>query len=270
MSTWTLPEAWDAGDGEVRWGVFGEGPPMVLLHGTPFSSYVWRDIAPALARDHSVYVWDMLGFGESSKDSRDLSLRRQASIFVELLAHWNLDAPRVVAHDVGGVVALRAHLLHGVNFRDLALINAATLSGWGTGGFFQAIHTHPEVFSALPDWASAALVESKIRSATQVGLRAGALAAYTNQWATPEGAQAFYRQYAQGGEEHTDEFQHLLPLLDLPLHVIWGAQDAWLPVSYASRLLDALPPSTRFSVVEGAGHLVPEDRPGELLRLLSA
>ncbi|WP_205781311.1 hypothetical protein [Microbacterium sp. Gd 4-13] len=48
-TTWTLPERWDVGDGEVRWGVYGEGEPLVLLHGTPFSSFIWRDIVPVLA-----------------------------------------------------------------------------------------------------------------------------------------------------------------------------------------------------------------------------
>ncbi|MGM1018508.1 MAG: alpha/beta fold hydrolase [Actinomycetota bacterium] len=269
MTTWTLSEQWDAGDGDVRWGVFGEGEPLILLHGTPFSSYIWRDIVPVLARDHAVYVWDMLGFGASSKTPADISLRRQASIFVDLLRHWGLSSPRVIAHDVGGVVALRAHLLHDVDFRSLKLIDAASVAGWGSGGFFQAVRTHPEAFSALPDWASAALIEAKIRSGSHEGLRGEALAMYTAQWASPEATLAFYRQYAQGGEEHTDDLQHLLPSMTIPLHIIWGARDEWLDLDYARRLVDTLPPSTRFSVIEGAGHMVPEDRPGELLRLLS-
>ncbi|WP_051299669.1 alpha/beta fold hydrolase [Arthrobacter castelli] len=269
MVEWTLPERWDAGDGEVHWGAFGEGPAMVLLHGTPFSSFIWRDIVPVLARDHTVYVWDMLGFGASGKDSLDVSLRRQATIFVDLLQHWGIETPRVVAHDVGGVVALRTTLLHEMTFRSLTLIDAASVTGWGSGGFFQAVHAHPGAFSELPDWASDALVDAKIRSGSHMGLRADARQAYVDQWATPEARLAFYRQYAQGGEEHTGELQDLLGSLTVPLHVIWGAQDRWLDLDYARRLVEALPRQTRFSVIEGAGHMVPEDQPGALLQLLS-
>lgn len=269
MSTWTLPESWDVGDGEVRWGVFGDGEPLVLLHGTPFSSFIWRDIVPVLARDHTVYVWDMLGFGESSKTPDDLSLERQTSIFIDLLRHWNVDAPRVVAHDVGGTVALRALLLHEVAFGSLTLVNAASVTGWGSGDFFSTVKAHPEVFSALPAWASAALIEAKIRSGSHAGLRPEALRSYCEQWATPDGTRAFYRQYAQCGEEYTDGFQHLLPSSSVPVHVIWGADDEWMDLDYARRLVEVLPPSARFSIIEGAGHMVPEDRPGELLRLLT-
>lgn len=270
MTDWSLPERFDVGDGTVRWGSFGSGPPLVLLHGTPFSSFIWRDIVPVLARDHQVYVWDMLGFGQSSRTAPDVSLRRQAMIFVDLLEHWTVSAPRVVAHDVGGAVALRAALLHDVTFESLTLIDAATVSGWGDGGFFQAVHQHPEVFEALPGWANAALIDAKIRSGSHVGLRAEALASYTAQWAGAEGARAFYRQYAQGGEDNTNELQDRLRLLDIPIHVIWGEDDAWLGIDYAQRLVTTLPSHARFSIINGAGHMVPEDQPGALLRLLSA
>ena len=46
----------------IAWGTLGEGPPLVLVHGTPFSSQVWRRIAPWLARRHRVYFYDLLGY----------------------------------------------------------------------------------------------------------------------------------------------------------------------------------------------------------------
>lgn len=268
MDIWTLSHRWESGDAAVRWARFGEGPALVLLHGTPFSSFIWRDIIPVLAREHAIYVWDMLGFGASDKGAMDLSLERQTAIFTGLLQHWNIKTPSIVAHDVGGVVALRATLLHGVEFRALTLIDAACVSGWGNGGFFQKVHAHPDAFEQLPDWATDALIEAKIRSGSHVGLRPDALRFYLSQWCTPEGRQAFYRQYAQGGEEHTTDLQPLLASLSIPLHVIWGREDQWLDLLYAQRVVDALPAHARFSVVDGAGHMVQEDRPGELLGLL--
>lgn len=41
-STWHLAEKFETPDGYVRWASFGEGDPVVLLHGSPFSSCVWR------------------------------------------------------------------------------------------------------------------------------------------------------------------------------------------------------------------------------------
>ena len=50
--------------GEVAYEVFGEdGPPVILVHGTPSRSYIWRRIVPALEGRYQVYVYDLLGFG---------------------------------------------------------------------------------------------------------------------------------------------------------------------------------------------------------------
>ncbi len=56
MTDWILDRTFDSSSGEVRWAALGpeEAPPVVLVHGTPFSSYVWRGIARALAQDHRV------------------------------------------------------------------------------------------------------------------------------------------------------------------------------------------------------------------------
>ena len=50
----------------VAWDRLGDGPPLVLLHGTPWSSELWRPVARVLARTHTVYLWDMPGYGQSS------------------------------------------------------------------------------------------------------------------------------------------------------------------------------------------------------------
>ncbi|PZS34621.1 MAG: hypothetical protein DLM59_04390 [Pseudonocardiales bacterium] len=50
--------------GEIAWDHFGDGPPVVLVHGRPSRSVLWRNIAPLLADRHSVYALDLLGFDQ--------------------------------------------------------------------------------------------------------------------------------------------------------------------------------------------------------------
>ena len=70
----------------IRWGRIGAGPPMVLLHGTPFSSHEWHRIAPILAERRTVYFHDMLGYGRSDMPaSADVSLYVQNRILAALL-----------------------------------------------------------------------------------------------------------------------------------------------------------------------------------------
>jgi pimeloyl-ACP methyl ester carboxylesterase len=270
MVEWDLRATYHTDDGVVRWASFGDGEPVVLLHGTPFSSFIWRDIAPVLASTRKVYVWDMLGFGQSAKhDRQDVSLAHQGRIFADLLKSWNLDEPSVVAHDVGGAVALRATLIEGVSFRHLTLVDAVSIGGWGAGGFFQTISEHPEVFMQLPDWATEGLIESKIRTASHPGLRPYALERYLSHWRGVEGRGAFYRQYAQAKEAHTEVFQERLAAMSIPVRIIWGQEDQWLPIEYARRLHGLLP-RAEFAVIGGAGHAVQEDSPGQLLAYLMA
>ena len=101
----------------MAWRRLGSGPAVVMCHGTPWSSTVWAPFAAALSAEFSVYLWDMPGFGQSSKDpSHAVDLGTQAELFSDLLLHWDLSSPHVVAHDYGGAVSLRAHLLHEASY----------------------------------------------------------------------------------------------------------------------------------------------------------
>ncbi|MFP3615333.1 alpha/beta fold hydrolase, partial [Paraburkholderia sp. SIMBA_050] len=73
-------------------------PPLVLVHGTPFSSQVWRRIAPWLARRHRVFFYDLLGYGQSDMPDADVSLGRQNVLFGALLDVSRLDAGVVDVH----------------------------------------------------------------------------------------------------------------------------------------------------------------------------
>lgn len=77
----------------IAWGTIGEGPPLVLVHGTPFSSQVWRRIAPWLARRHRVFFYDLLGYGQSDMPDADVSLGRQNGLFGALLDEWTISRP---------------------------------------------------------------------------------------------------------------------------------------------------------------------------------
>ncbi len=78
----------------IAWGKMADGPPIVIIHGTPFSSQVWRRIAPWLARNRTVYVFDLLGYGQSEMcDGQDVSLGVQDSLLAEMLQHRQVNRP---------------------------------------------------------------------------------------------------------------------------------------------------------------------------------
>ncbi|MFM9366622.1 alpha/beta fold hydrolase [Streptomyces sp. Da 82-17] len=270
---WALDRTFRGSSGEVRWAALGapEAPPVVLVHGTPFSSYVWRSVARALAPSHRVYVWDLPGYGASEmRDGQDVTLRQQARVFAELLDHWGLDAPAVVAHDFGGCVTLRAHLLHGARYERLALVDPVALAPWGSPTY-RLLGANAEVFAQLPAPLHAALVREYLSSASHRGLHPAVLERLLAPWCTPKGQAAFYRQIALNDQRFTDEIQDRYAELELPVLVCWGVEDTWIPVAKGHELAAAIP-GAELRPIEGAGHLVQEDAPAqltaELLRFL--
>ncbi|NGO71971.1 alpha/beta fold hydrolase [Streptomyces boncukensis] len=267
---WKLTRTYESAQGTVRWDVLGEpgGPPVVLLHGTPWSSYTWRAVARALAPRHRVYVWDMPGYGSSEKyEGQDVSLGAQARVFTELLAHWELERPAVLAHDFGGTVAARAHLLHGAAYERLALVDVVVaFDSWGSPTY-QLMAAHPEVFSQLPPALHRALVREYIASASFPGLRGDVHDSLVAPWLDEAGQPAFFRQIAQNDHRWTEEAERHYAALDLPVLVCWGAEDQWITAQNARRLAERIP-GARVRLIEGAGHLVQEDAPAELCAAL--
>jgi pimeloyl-ACP methyl ester carboxylesterase len=270
LDTWQLRKVFGSRSGTVRWDRFGptDGEPVVLLHGTPFSSYVWGEIASALAAGgRQVFVWDMPGYGTSEKaQGQDVSLAAQGMVFAELMEHWQLPDPSVIAHDFGGCVALRAHLLHDVPYRRLALVDPVALAPWGSP-FFRLVGENAPVFEQLPPALHRALVHEYIGSASHRGLRPDTAQALAAPWTDRTGQSAFYRQIAQADQRYTDEIQTLYPGIGIPVTVCWGEEDSWIPVAKAHELASLIP-GARLRVIPGAGHLVPLDAPAQLLAAL--
>ncbi|MDA8372407.1 MAG: alpha/beta fold hydrolase [Nocardiopsaceae bacterium] len=265
---WELDERLATPHGTVRWSRRGAGEPVVFLHGTPFSSYVWRDIAAAFTDRHAVYLWDMPGYGQSDMyDGQDVSLAAQQTVFTALLEHWGLERPSVVAHDFGGAVALRAALLDGVDYARLALVDAVSLRPWGSA-FFRLVNADTEVFAALPAHLHEALVRSYISTACSRKPRTEVLDALARPWLGETGQAAFYRQIAQADERHTREVEDRYGELDIPVLVAWGREDGWLDPHHAERLAEHIP-RARLRWLDGAGHLVQEDAPARLTGLLT-
>jgi pimeloyl-ACP methyl ester carboxylesterase len=253
---------------QVRWGRFGTGPAVVLCHGTPWSSELWRPFAEALSSYFTVHVWDMPGYGRSSKHPEHrVSLDVQGELLADLLVHWDLESPHMVAHDYGGAVALRAHLLHARPFASLALVDVVALAPWGSD-FFRLVRENAEVFSALPSAVHEGVLRAYIGGASHLGVPASAMESLVAPWLDAAGQAAFYRQIAQADQLYTDQIEELYPTLGIPVLVVWGCDDVWIPVDRAHRLRELIP-GAQLQLIERAGHLVQLDQPVALAAALT-
>jgi pimeloyl-ACP methyl ester carboxylesterase len=244
----------------VRWGKIGSGPPLVAIHGTPFSSQVWRRILPHFADRRTVYYFDLVGYGLSEmRTGQDVSLGVQNKVLAALCAQWGLDRPDVLAHDFGGATALRAYYLNGLRYRSLTIFDAVALAPWGSA-FVQHVRQHEAAFSGMPAYMHKALLHAYLQTAAYHPLSPEALAIYSAPWLGPVGQPAFYRQIAQMDQRYTDDIEPLYGRMDCPVTVLWGQKDAWIPYAKGAALAGLISDQALIAVPD-AGHLVQEDCP---------
>lgn len=264
MELWSLPHTYEFEGREVKYGIEGEGEPLVLVHGTPWSSFNLRHLIQALSSQYTVYYFDLLGYGESEKGEADVSLKIQNRLLDSLIDHWQLELPYIVGHDFGGTTVLRNYLLDQRKYKKIALIDPVALSPWGSP-FFKHIEMHEEAFAGVPDFIHLAIVEAYIKTASYQPLSRETIDGILAPWSGEEGQKAFYRQIAQADSKYTDEFQDKFSNFDVPTLILWGEEDTWIPVEQA-HVLNSKIKGSKLITVPDSGHLVIEEQPEILAR----
>src|SRR5260370_33958566 len=122
MTTTFLPSGFeyqrhDVDGVTINVAVAGSGPPLLLLHGYPENHLMWRHVAPVLARDHTVVLADLRGYGDSGKPAPDdagrvYSKRSMARDQVRLMRHVGFGPFQLVGHDRGARVSHRLAFGH--------------------------------------------------------------------------------------------------------------------------------------------------------------
>lgn len=263
---WTLNEEYETSAGRVAAGRAGHGPDLVLAHGWPWSSYAWHRVIPTLSTYFTLHWYDMPGFGRSDLVPRRApSLDVQGEVFGEMLDHWGLTAPRVVAHDFGGAVTLRAHLLHGWDYNALVLMNVVAMRPWGSD-FFDHVGRHIEAFTGLPPHIHEAVVSAYIDGALVRPLVEDDRARLIAPWLSDQGRNSFYAQFALADEAYTAEVEHQYATLRCPTTILWGENDPWIPLARGAALAQAI--GTEIHTLPDVGHLPQLEDPQRVAQAL--
>lgn len=247
--------------GEMAYLDVGEGPAVVLLHGYPTSSFLWREIAPVLSARMRVIAPDLIGYGNSEKPaSADLSLRAQAGYVRELLRRIGIERYAVVGHGFGGGVAQLLTFQGDVG--ALGLIDSVAFDAWPSPATLALQQDPPAATveaaeAAVMEWLRAACRKRTFSPADADG--------YLEPWRADPGALVRALRGLDGrGLERGAE---LLAGLDTPAFVIWGEDDAFLSSELAERIGESLPGSM-VALLPGCGHLVSDDAPGTVAGLV--
>jgi haloacetate dehalogenase len=115
---------------------YGKGPAILLVHGFPRTSLMWRFLAPRLAGNHTVICVDLPAYGqsgipESSHDHSEYSKRAMANDLVAVMGQLGFPSFTLIGHDRGGRVSYRLALDHPEAVERLAVFDVIPiLEGW--------------------------------------------------------------------------------------------------------------------------------------------
>jgi pimeloyl-ACP methyl ester carboxylesterase len=263
-TTYTGPEVsvprTEVAGGTVAYRVLGSGPSVVLTHGTPSWSYLWRRIAPVLAERYTVYTWDLLGYGHSETRAGALpSIALHAQTLAELVNQWQLTEPFLVGHDIGGATTLRALLIDHVPARGMALIDAVAFTPW-IGPDTRHMQQNIQTYRTMPNSLFQAVVGQHFSGVTHRTLPKRIRKRYLDFYSSGAGQQRWLNRTEGYDENGTNQFIPLLGTIDIPTTIIWGDQDDWLPLDLADRLSSAIPGAAKITI-PAAGHFAMEDQP---------
>jgi haloacetate dehalogenase len=256
----------------------GTGRPVLLLHGVPETSSIWRDVAPALAVGRRVLAPDLPGLGGSAYSGPfDIpSLVRQLAALVEAETAGAAGPVDLVGHDWGGSLALalageRPDLVArlvviNAPYREVPLVRAAHIP-------FFALPGVPELLFRL---GGRRVVDTmlKIGWKSDPPLDADRRAEYEAAYTDPEKVRAmlaYYRGVARprlaslvtrGTPPSPPRVQVAESL------VLWGALDPVLPISTGESVVRDLGASCVMVTVPGAGHFVVEEAPAVVASVL--
>ena len=259
--------------GGLRWHVqiMGEGPPLLLLHGTGASTHSWRALAPLLAPHFTVVAPDLPGHGftDTPRRAAGFSLPNVANTVAALLQALAIRPVLAVGHSAGAAIAARICLDGAIAPRAVVSLNGALLPFPGMSNDFFGPIARVLASSRLASRTfaffagSGASVERLLRS-TGSTIDGEGTRLYARLGANP-----VHVAGALGLMAHWDLRPLVRDLRALPARLILvaGSNDRMVPPSESHRVR-TLVPRAELVTLPGLGHLAHEEKPGDVAALL--
>lgn len=257
--------------GGIDWHVqiMGEGPVLLVLHGTGASTHSWRDLAPLLATRYRVVAPDLPGHGFSSTlGARTQSLPGMARATAAMLQALGVSPDIAVGHSAGAAVLARLGLDHAFSPKRIIALNGALSPFEGVAG-----HVFPTMAKALflnpfapryVAWSASGGAVARLLDGTGSRLDPRGVALYAQLLRNPAHIDGALSMMA-----HWDlrALARDLPRLRIPIEFIVAENDRTVPPDGARKLAARLS-DARVLSVPGLGHLAHEEDPALFARLI--
>lgn len=242
----------------------GAGRPLILIHGIPTNSLMWREVMPRLAKTRRVVAPDLLNYGQSDKPmSADVSINAQSRILIGVMDALGMPSADVVAHDIGGGIAQLMAVHHPERIRKLVLMDSICFDSWPIPEFealqepgAEAGMSLDEFTSMMRDFMPNGVHNKSVMTEELIDL-------YLTPWSSEDGKRAFFRNLRRLNKEYTQAIADELKHLPHPCLVMWGEKDPFQKPEYASKLAEAIP-KAELVWIKDAAHWLVDEKPDEV------
>jgi 2-hydroxymuconate-semialdehyde hydrolase len=247
----------------------GTGTPLLLVHGITTYSFIWKDMIPGLSSGFRVLAIDLLGCGDSEKpQDASYSISAQTDLVSDFMDALDIKKVHLVAHDIGGGIGQIFALRYPDKIGSLTLINTIGYDYWPVQPITtMRIPIFREIGLAAIDHGFFKLlikrgVYHKERVTDDV------VGLFKAPLKTPEGRRGFLRLAKHLDNRQLMEIEKDIKKLTLPVLIIRGDKDPYLPADISQRLQRDIKGS-KLAVVETGGHFIQLDEPEMLVEMIT-
>jgi pimeloyl-ACP methyl ester carboxylesterase len=232
----------------------GQGLPLVLLHGFPFNSGLWRYQARYLSDVCRVILPDLRGFGQSDVTEGIYEMSVLAQDVLHLLDRLNIQKAVIMGHSMGGYVALALWRLAPQRFSALGLIASHV---WADSE--AQLQAREQLIGQVLDRGAAAVAEAMLPRLFAPNPNADE-PVHEQARAMMLEARPTSLVNALRGMMHRPDSSDLLPQINVPTLILCGDCDPIVPPERAEQMARHLPNAT-LVVIENAAHMPMLEQP---------
>jgi pimeloyl-ACP methyl ester carboxylesterase len=252
---------------------YGSGDPILCLHGMGGSTFSWRHLIAPFSRHNKLILVDFKGCGKSPKPvDGQYSIHDHADSIYQIIQEENLTNLTLVGNSLGGAVAL----ILAIRLCEHEPGRLSKLILIDSGGDKKFLPSHLKLIrcflgAPITHWAPAKLAARLTLRFCYYDKRKitrEQVEAYSQPLASPGGRYALLQTARQCIPANADELAAKVKTINVATLILWGRQDAVIPLEAGEHLHQAIPHST-LEVIEHCGHIPQEEKAEETISLVS-
>ncbi len=241
-------------DLKIHYKRWGEGVPLLFLHGWGANLESFSILTSQLASDHQIIALDFPGFGTSDKPGSPWSLSDYVNMTDAFIKYLNLTDFIPVGHSFGGRVSIRLTELYDI--RKMVLIDSAGIKPKRGMDYYVKVYGY-KFFKRI---VKIPLLSWVLKEPFK---------AYTDKYSSSDYKQADPIMKQTLSKVVNEDLRHLMPKIKASTLILWGELDDSTPLEDA-KLMETLIPDAGLVVFEGAGHFSYLEQPDRTLTILKS